>query len=163
MSKPAVQVKTQEVPVFTLEATPSTPPSTEPSAVEQLLETIKKLQTRLDLVEGRQEENYPDDSKLFIAKPNGEQWSERRIDPGSKSYIEVEARATAFYGPFATPEAAAAYLEAKKGRRDDSHITWGNVYTVTGAEKRKIEAEERADRERDTLPAKPAYFGGLSR
>lgn len=138
------------------DATPEPPPSE--SRESELATLVAALQARLDQLEGRQIENYPDDDKLFIAKHNGEKWSERRIDPQSRQYVEMEMNATAFYGPFTSEEAVAAYLDAKRSRREDSYIAWQGVRTVTGREKRQIQAAERAEREADTLPAEKAYF-----
>lgn len=131
-----------------------------PDRESELAALVKAMQARLDQLEGRQNESYGDDDKLFIAKGAGEQWSERRLDKASKSYVDVQMQATAFYGPFNTPEAIAAYLNAKKGKRAGDYMEWEDVRTVTGREKRQIEAQERADREDQGLvPKIPQYFG----
>lgn len=150
--------KTTATPAVIVEDSTPEPEASTPDAGNPLETLVAKLQARLDQLEGRQIENYPDDDKLFIAKPNGDKWSERRIDPGSKQYVDMEMNATAFYGPFLTEEAVSAYLDAKRSRREDSYITWQSVRTVTGREKRQIQANERAEREGDTLPAEKAYF-----
>lgn len=132
-----------------------------PDRESELAALVKAMQARLDQLEGRQNESYADDDKLFIAKSAGEQWSERRLDMASKSYVDVQMQATAFFGPFNTPEAIAAYLNAKKGKRAGDYMEWEDVRTVTGREKRKIEAQERADREdQGPVPKIPQYFGG---
>lgn len=127
----------------------------------ELSALVRAMQARLDQLEGRQNESYGDDDKLFIAKSAGEQWSERKLNRLTKSYEDVQMQATAFFGPFNTPEAIAAYLNAKKGKRAGDYMEWEDVRTVTGREKRKIEANERADREDQGLvPKIPQYFGG---
>ena len=164
MSKPAAREKAQETSVFE-EAQPvlepeAAPAEGEPSALEALMATMKAMQEKIDRLEGRQSEAYPDDDMLFIAKPSGEQWSDRVLDLATKSYVEVQMSATAFYGPFASNEAVAAYIGAKQGKRPNDGYEWDGVRTVTGREKRSIEAQERAERDRQgTGPRLPSYFG----
>ena len=154
-SLPANKPKPAEITLVE-DATPDAP--LDASLDSNLKSMIEALQARIAQLEGVQSENYPDDDKLFIAKPGGEKWSERRIDPQSKQYVEMEMNATAFYGPFVTEEAVSAYLDAKRSRREDSYVAWQGVKTVTGRERRQIMAKEREEREGDTLPADRAYF-----
>ena len=90
----------------------------------ELSALVRAMQARLDQLEGRQNESYADDDKLFIAKSAGEQWSERRLDTASKRYVDVQMQATAFFGsslrtklsminrPTPTPMAESAMLKA---------------------------------------------------
>lgn len=173
MSKPmpAAKDKAQETPVIVQEAVEGIAALIEAedaaesqvsseSREGELATLVKALQARLDQLEGRQAEDYADDDKLFIAKPSGEQWSERRLDVGTKSYVDVQMQATAFYGPFESDQAVSAYLSAKRGKKSDAFVEWEGVRVVKGREKRTIEAKERADRESQGLvPRIPAYFG----
>lgn len=165
MTKPApvAREKAQESSVLD-EAPPAEVEQPEVQASDresELAALVKAMQARLDQLEGRQNETYADDDKLFIAKAGGENWSERRLDVATKSYVDIEMRATAFFGPFNTPEAVAAYLNAKKGKRPNDFMEWEDVRTVTGREKRKIEATERTDRENSgVVPRIPQYFQG---
>lgn len=164
MSKPSPAARDKAPETSILDEAPQAEvdqPEAQPSDREsELSALVRAMQARLDQLEGRQNESYGDDDKLFIAKSAGEQWSERRLDAASKSYVDVQMQATAFFGPFNTPEAIAAYLNAKKGKRPGDYMEWEDVRTVTGREKRKIEAQERADRENSGIaPKLPKYFG----
>ena len=167
MTKPVAREKEPETSVIEVVAPEAPQAETQPSLEglradepNPLEALVKALQARLDTLEGRTNESYADDAALFIAKQHGEQWSERRLDVASKSYVDVQMSATAFFGPFNTPEAVAAYLNAKKGRRPNDYLDWENVRTVTGREKRTIEANERTSRESQGIAPKiPKYFG----
>ena len=163
MNKPTAREKVAETSVMAeTEATQAEAEAqAEPSALEQLMATMKAMQDKIDRLEGRQTEAYPDDESLFIAKPSGEQWSDRVLDVASKSYVEVQMSATAFFGPFESNAAVAAYIGSKKGKRPNDSYEWDGVRTVTGREKRTIEAQERSDRERQGGGTRiPNYFGG---
>lgn len=172
MSKPAARDKSQETAILMQDAVDAVDamieaeavqaePAAEAPALEALMATMKAMQDKIDRLEGRQTETYPDDESLFIAKPSGEQWSDRVLDVATKSYVEVQMSATAFYGPFASNEAISAYIGSKKGKRPNDGYEWDGVRTVTGREKRTIEAQERADRERQGGGTRITnYFGG---
>lgn len=159
--QPVAKDKPQEASV--IEAPPAEVIESEskPLAETDMAALVRALQARLDQLEGRQNEDYGDDDKLFIAKPSGEQWTERRLNVATKSYEDVQMSATAFFGPFASDEAVSAYLSAKRGKKADSYVEWEGTRVVKGREKRTIEARERADREGQGIaPRVPNYFSG---
>lgn len=149
-----------EAEVIVAEEEPQGEPETATAAApsqDDLLQIIRELKSRLDRVEGRQEESFPDDDKLFIAKDRGRVWEDRVIDPATKSYVDVQRVQTAFYGPFLSQEAISAYISAKGKKRDGAYMEWEDIRTVTGREKREIEARERAALD-GSEPRRGGYF-----
>lgn len=132
-------------------------PAATAASQDDLLQIIRELKSRLDRVEGRQEESFPDDDKLFIAKDRGRVWEDRVIDPVTKSYVDVQRVQTAFYGPFLSQEAISAYISAKGKKREGAYMEWEDIRTVTGREKREIEARERAALD-GSEPRRGGYF-----
>lgn len=92
------------------------------------------------------------DELLFLARPNGEKWTERFVVDGKAQAFDFTG--TAFYGPFDGVEAVDQYLHAKRLKRPDADITWADVEVLTGREARRLRADERQ--------AKQQQYGGLT-
>jgi len=128
---------------------------------EDLIAIIKDLQGQVEglkeaqagLIERENQTRDLTDEFYFIAKPNGHRWEERRVVDGKT--VEVEFVATAFYGPFEDESKIEEYLTAKKAKRVDSFIDWGNVQTMTGRDARMLDEKETKERETHFASAAP--------
>ena len=128
---------------------------------EELLKIITDMRSEIeDLRESQagliQRENQTrdlTDEKFFIAKPGGHRWEERRVVDNKT--IAVEFIGTAFFGPFDEEEHIESYLTAKRAKREDSYIDWANVSVMTGFEARRLDAEEKAEREANFASSAP--------
>lgn len=92
------------------------------------------------------------DSLLFLARPNGETWTERFVVDGKAQAFDFNG--TSFYGPFDNQAQVDEYLKAKRLKRPDAHITWADVEQMTGREARRLRADEKQ--------AIRARFGGMT-
>lgn len=135
----AVAAKTEEAP--------------DAANVSELLKTVMALQSKIEQLEAGQAETARKvdadydmmDDLLFIAKPGGEKWTERRII--DKKAVEVEQVATAFFGPFNDAEQVELYLGKKRTQRDGAEYDWENVRILKGREARAIRRRESEERE----------------
>lgn len=85
------------------------------------------------------------DAMFYIAKPNGLHWEERRVR--DKRTLQVEFRATAFYGPFEDEEMIETYLTEKRKKREDSYIDWEDIKIMSGRDARLLDKQEKETRE----------------
>lgn len=126
-------------------------------AIEKLLAEFAQVKAELAEVKKQTARHVTDefdltDELLFLARPNGNQWSERVVIDNKTTVVDFTG--TAFYGPFDNLEQINTYLDEKGRKRPDSAIDWQSVKTMSGAEARKILAFERNERLRQ--------FGGLT-
>jgi hypothetical protein len=120
---------------------------------EELLQIIKDMRGEIEelreshagLIERESHTRDLTDELLFIAKPNGHRWEERRVVDGKT--IAVEFVGTAFFGPFKDKDAIEEYLAAKRQKREDSYIDWAGVEIMTGRDARQRDEAEKAERE----------------
>lgn len=113
----------------------------------KLVADFEAMTAKMAKIEAQSEVDYPDDNKLFISVAGARTWPELREQ--NKQIVEITMVATGFYGPFEADgeEAISAYLTNKRTRSEEGEVRWRNAVTVTGREKRAIEASERAERE----------------
>ena len=102
-------------------------------------------ESQAGLVERESHSRDLTDELFFIAKPNGHRWEERRVVDGKT--VAVEFSGTAFFGPFEDEEKIESYLEAKRSKRPDSYIDWQGTTIMTGRDARRLDGEEKAERE----------------
>ena len=130
-------------------------------SAEELGEIIASMRTEIEslresqagLIERESHSRDLTEDLLFISKPNGHRWEERRIVDGRTMVLEFVA--TQFIGPFKDQEQVDTYIKAKRSRRADSYIDWANVKVLDGREARRIDAEEKADREGNFASSAP--------
>lgn len=101
----------------------------------ELSETSRKVDSEYDL----------SDDMIYLCRPNGERWVERRVV--DKKAVSIDCAATAFYGPFETEELVDEYLTEKRSKREDSYVEWADVTPRSGREARAIRRAEDEDRE----------------
>lgn len=119
----------------------------------QLLDLVRALQAKINDLEAAQAETARKvdseydmtDDYFFLARPHGDKWEERRIV--NKRTVTIEMTATSFYGPFKTKEDIEVYLAAKRTKREDSDLDWGNVRVMTGRDARALRNREKAERD----------------
>lgn len=143
---PAVVVPTL-ADIEALAAPASSTVAVDVNIFNKLVADLEAMSAKMAKIEAQSEADYPDDYKLFIAVAGDRTWPELREQ--NKAIVEVVMTATGFYGPFEQDGEAsiAAYLENKRTRNEEGAVRWRNATTVTGREKRAIEASERAERE----------------
>ncbi len=120
---------------------------------QELLDIIKDMRGEIEemreaqagLIERESHSRDLADEMYFISKPNGHRWEERRVVDGKT--VAVEFVGTAFYGPFEDEEKIELYLAEKRKKREDSYIDWANVVTMVGRDARRLDADEKAERE----------------
>lgn len=105
----------------------------------ELSETSRKVDSEYDL----------SDDMIYLCRPNGERWVERRVV--DKKAVSIDCAATAFYGPFETEENVDIYLTEKRSKREDSYVEWQDVTPRSGREARAIRKAEDAEREKNFI------------
>jgi hypothetical protein len=85
------------------------------------------------------------DDRVFLAKPHGNRWTERRVI--DKRLTEIEFTETSFFGPFDSEEQAEAYVKTKSSQRDGADANWANVYVIKGRDARLLRQREKEERE----------------
>ena len=125
----------------------------------QLLDLIKGMQAEIAALRAETATNTErtlrsydqTDDKLFIAKPNAQKWTERRVV--DKKPVIIDFVATGFIGPFDSQDQVDVYLEKKRSGRDgENAVYWDNITIMSGREAREKRDDEKAQRE--------SQFGG---
>ena len=139
-----------------LEETIAAPPAPAPKIVvsseRDLLKLISDMRIELDALKDEQAtlidrdryESDLTDGMYFLCRPNGLKWQEKRIR--NKRTVLVDFLATAFIGPFKDKEVIEMYLSEKRSKREDSYIDWQNLAIRTGLEARRLDAQEKQER-----------------
>lgn len=120
---------------------------------EDLMRIIGQMRTELTALQDSQAElidrdRYASDltdDMFFLCRPEGLKWEEKRIR--NKRTILVDFVSTAFFGPFEDEEKIQMYLDEKRSKREDSYIDWQNINVMTGRDARKLDAQEKHDRD----------------
>lgn len=102
----------------------------------ELSETSRKVESDYDL----------SDDLIYLCRPDGERWVERRVV--DKRAVSIDMTATAFYGPFEDESTVAQYLTEKRSKREDSGARWAEVYPLSGREARALRRDETDEREK---------------
>lgn len=97
----------------------------------ELAETSRKVESDYDL----------SDDLIYLCRPDGERWVERRVV--DKKAISIDCMATAFIGPFDDEEQVDTYLTEKRSKREDSTARWAEVYPLQGREARVLRRKEQ--------------------